>query len=197
METLVHIISMVLVGNFMGSIPFAKLFTLRTGVNLFETGTGNPGAANVFRKINKKTGVAVFIADVLKGAVPVLLASLMGVTEGLWFISGWAAVLGHWYPIFNRFKGGAGLACGVGVVLSLMPVGGIIGVAAGAIVLAKVKSSGHAALVGLIMIIISTALINSKWPLGAELPAIATAPALALILFAKATTRGWKPGRKD
>ena len=47
------------------------------------------------------------------------------------------------------------------------------------------------------MIIISTALINSKWPLGAELPAIATAPALALILFAKATTRGWKPGRKD
>ncbi|MBG81745.1 MAG: hypothetical protein FI699_04350 [SAR202 cluster bacterium] len=197
METLVHIISMVLVGYFMGSIPFAKLFTLRTGVNLFETGTGNPGAANVFRKINKKTGVAVFIADVLKGAVPVLLASLMGVTEGLWFISGWAAVLGHWYPIFNRFKGGAGLACGVGVVLSLMPVGGIIGVAAGAIVLAKVKSSGHAALVGLIMIIISTALINSKWPLGAELPAIATAPALALILFAKATTRGWKPGRKD
>tara|TARA_B100000700_G_scaffold331357_1_gene463452 strand:+ start:6722 stop:7288 length:567 start_codon:yes stop_codon:yes gene_type:complete len=188
---------MVLVGYFMGSIPFAKLFTLRTGVNLFETGTGNPGAANVFRKINKKTGVAVFIADVLKGAVPVLLASLMGVTEGLWFISGWAAVLGHWYPIFNRFKGGAGLACGVGVVLSLMPVGGIIGVAAGAIVLAKVKSSGHAALVGLIMIIISTALINSKWPLGAELPAIATAPALALILFAKATTRGWKPGRKD
>ena len=197
METLVHIISMVLVGYFMGSIPFAKLFTLRTGVNLFETGTGNPGAANVFRKINKKTGVAVFIADVLKGAVPVLLASLMGVTEGLWFISGWAAVLGHWYPIFNRFKGGAGLACGVGVVLSLMPVGGIIGVAAGAVVLAKVKSSGHAALVGLIMIIISTALINSKWPLGAELPAIATAPALALILFAKATTRGWKPGRKD
>ena len=197
METLVHIISMVLVGYFIGSIPFAKLFTLRTGVNLFETGTGNPGAANVFRKINKKTGVAVFIADVLKGAVPVLLASLMGVTEGLWFISGWAAVLGHWYPIFNRFKGGAGLACGVGVVLSLMPVGGIIGVAAGAIVLAKVKSSGHAALVGLIMIIISTALINSKWPLGAELPAIATAPALALILFAKATTRGWKPGRKD
>ena len=197
METLVHIISMVLVGYFMGSIPFAKLFTLRTGVNLFETGTGNPGAANVFRKINKKTGVAVFIADVLKGAVPVLLASLMGVTEGLWFISGWAAVLGHWYPIFNRFKGGAGLACGVGVVSSLMPVGGIIGVAAGAVVLAKVKSSGHAALVGLIMIIISTALINSKWPLGAELPAIATAPALALILFAKATTRGWKPGRKD
>lgn len=197
MDTSGHIIAMLLVGYLLGSIPFAKLFTLRSGVDLFETGTGNPGAANVFRKVDRRTGVAVFVADALKGAFPVLLAWLMGAPQDLWFVGGWAAVIGHWYPLFNGFRGGAGLASGAGVVLALMPVGGLIGILAGAAVLAKVKSSGHAALVGLIVIVIATTLINSDWPVGAEWPAVASAPALAAILFARASLRGWKPGRKE
>jgi glycerol-3-phosphate acyltransferase PlsY len=197
MDTTSHVISMLIFGYVLGSIPFAKLFTMRAGVDLFETGTGNPGAANVFRKVDKRIGAAVFVADGLKGAIPVLLAWALGAPQDLWFIGGWAAVTGHWYPVFNRFRGGAGLATGAGVVVALMPLAGLAGLIVGMLVIAKLKSSGHGALTGLIVIVIVAAAINADWPLGAEWPAIASAIALAFILFGRAASRGWKPGRKD
>ncbi|MBC8453168.1 MAG: glycerol-3-phosphate acyltransferase [Chloroflexi bacterium] len=197
MDTAGHVITMLLFGYVLGSIPFAKLFTMRTGVDLFETGTGNPGAANVFRRVDKRIGAAVFIADGLKGAVPVLIAWAIGAPQDLWFIGGWAAVIGHWYPVFNKFRGGAGLASAAGVVVALMPVGGVIGLVLGMLVIAKIKSSGHGALVGLIVIVGISAAIQTDWPVGAEWPAMASAIALAIVLFARAATRGWKPGRKD
>ncbi len=197
MDTASLVVAMLLFGYVLGSIPFATLFTLRAGVDLFETGTGNPGAANVFRKVDKRIGTAVFIADGLKGAVPVLVAWAVGVPEGLWFIAGWAAVAGHWYPVFNRFRGGAGLASGAGVVVALMPLGGTAGIALGMLVIAKLKSSGHGALVGLIVIVALSAAIDAEWPLGAEWPAMVSAIGLALLLFARAAARGWKPGKKE
>ena len=63
MDTSSHVIVMLVVGYLLGSIPFARLFTMRSGIDLFEVGTGNPGAANVFRKIDKRIGAAVFLAD--------------------------------------------------------------------------------------------------------------------------------------
>ena len=54
---------MLVFGYLLGSIPFARLFTMRSGIDLFEVGTGNPGAANGFRKIDKRIGAAVFLAD--------------------------------------------------------------------------------------------------------------------------------------
>ncbi|MDA1279438.1 MAG: glycerol-3-phosphate acyltransferase [Chloroflexi bacterium] len=188
---------MVAIGYLLGSIPFARLFTMRLGVDLFETGTGNPGAANVFRRVDKRIGVAVFVADVLKGALPVAIAWAMGAPQDLWAVAGGAAVVGHWYPVFNRFRGGAGLASAIGVVLALIPVPGIIGLAAGGTALWKLKSSGHSALVGLIVILAAAALIRADWPLGAEWPAIVSSAAVAAVIFARAAARGWKPGRKD
>ena len=197
MDTAGLVVAMLILGYLLGSISFAKLLTMRTGVDLFETGTGNPGAANVFRKVDKRIGALVFIADGLKGALPISVAWAIGVSEDFWFVGGYAAVLGHWYPVFNRFKGGAGLASGAGVVVALMPLAGLIGGILGMLVIAKLKSSGHGALTGLIVIVAAAALIDADWPLGAEWPAIASAIALALILFGRAAARGWKPGRKD
>lgn len=197
MDTTGHVIAMLIVGYLLGSIPFAKLFTMRAGIDLFETGTGNPGAANVFRQVDKRIGAAVFIADGLKGAVPVLIAWVMGAPQDLWFIGGTAAIVGHWYPIFNRFKGGAGLASGAGVVIALMPLAGLIGIILGMAVIAKVKSSGHGALTGLIVILIAAALIDADWPVGSEWPASVAAIGVAIILFGRAAARGWKPGRKN
>ena len=182
---------MLVVGYLLGSIPFARLFTMRSGIDLFEVGTGNPGAANVFRKIDKRIGAAVFLADGLKGALPVFIANMMGAPQDLWVISGAAAVIGHWYPIFNRFKGGAGLATGAGVVLGLMPLAGITGIVAGILMIAWVKSSAHGALTGLIVILLLAI------PFGYQWPAMVASSMLAAVLFAKAVTRGWKPGRKD
>lgn len=191
MDTSSHVIVMLVVGYLLGSIPFARLFTMRSGIDLFEVGTGNPGAANVFRKIDKRIGAAVFLADGLKGALPVFIANMMGAPQDLWVISGAAAVIGHWYPIFNRFKGGAGLATGAGVVLGLMPLAGITGIVAGILMIAWVKSSAHGALTGLIVILLLAI------PFGYQWPAMVASSMLAAVLFAKAVTRGWKPGRKD
>ena len=191
MDTSSHVIVMLVVGYLLGSIPFARLFTMRSGIDLFEVGTGNPGAANVFRKIDKRIGAAVFLADGLKGALPVFIANMMGAPQDLWIIAGAAAVIGHWYPIFNRFKGGAGLATGAGVVLGLMPLAGITGIVAGILMIAWVKSSAHGALTGLIVILLPAI------PFGYQWPAMVASSMLAAVLFAKAVTRGWKPGRKD
>ena len=191
MDTSSHVIVMLVVGYLLGSIPFARLFTMRSGIDLFEVGTGNPGAANVFRKIDKRIGAAVFLADGLKGALPVFIANMMGAPQDLWIIAGAAAVIGHWYPIFNRFKGGAGLATGAGVVLGLMPLAGITGIVAGILMIAWVKSSAHGALTGLIIILLLAI------PFGYQWPAMVASSMLAAVLFAKAVTRGWKPGRKD
>jgi len=191
MDTSSHVIVMLVVGYLLGSIPFARMFTMRSGIDLFEVGTGNPGAANVFRKIDKRIGAAVFLADGLKGALPVFIANMMGAPQDLWIIAGAAAVIGHWYPIFNRFKGGAGLATGAGVVLGLMPLAGITGIVAGILMIAWVKSSAHGALTGLIVILLLAI------PFGYQWPAMVASSMLAAVLFAKAVTRGWKPGRKD
>ena len=191
MDTSSHVIVMLVVGYLLGSIPFARLFTMRSGIDLFEVGTGNPGAANVFRKIDKRIGAAVFLADGLKGALPVFIANMMGAPQDLWIIAGAAAVIGHWYPIFNRFKGGAGLATGAGVVLGLMPLAGITGIVAGILMIAWVKSSAHGALTGLMVILLLAI------PFGYQWPAMVASSMLAAVLFAKAVTRGWKPGRKD
>ena len=197
MDTTGHVIAMLIFGYLLGSIPFAKLFTIKAGVDLFETGTGNPGAANVFRRVDRRLGAAVFFADGLKGAAPVLIAWAMGAPQDLWFIGGSAAVTGHWYPLFNRFKGGAGLASGAGVVVALMPIAGIVGLAIGMLVIAKFKSSGHGALAGLIVILIIAFLIEPDWPIGSEWPASAAAIGFSTALFVRAQLRGWKPGRKD
>ena len=191
MDTSSHVIVMLVVGYLLGSIPFARLFTIRSGIDLFEVGTGNPGAANVFRKIDKRIGAAVFLADGLKGALPVFIANMIGAPENLWIIAGSAAIVGHWYPIFNRLKGGAGLATGAGVVTGLMPLAGITGIIAGLLVIARFKSSAHGALTGLIIILLLAI------PFGYQWPAMVAALILSTALFAKASIQGWKPGRKD
>ncbi|MDP6666897.1 MAG: glycerol-3-phosphate acyltransferase [Dehalococcoidia bacterium] len=190
MDTTGHVLTMLVIGYLLGSIPFARLFTMRSGVDLFSTGTGNPGAANVFRRVDKRTGIAVFAGDSLKGAIPVAIAWAIGAPQDLWIVAGAAAVVGHLYPVFNRFRGGAGLATGAGVVVALIPLASLVGVPFGGLVLWKFKSSGHSAAAGLVVI------LALAFPFGSELPAVAGSSVLAAILFAKAAARGWRPGRR-
>ena len=197
MGTVGHVVVMLAIGYLMGSIPFARLFTVRAGVDLFDIGTGNPGAANVFRKVDRRLGAAVFVADGLKGAIPVVIAWLFGAPQDLWVVAGAAAVVGHWYPVFNRFRGGAGLASGAGAVIVLMPLAGVIGMIAGMLTIARFKSSGHAALVGLIVMVLLWFVIGADWPVGSEGPAVVGSIGIAVALFSKAALKGWKPGRKD
>jgi glycerol-3-phosphate acyltransferase PlsY len=138
------------VGYFLGALPFGYLVARAYGVDIFRAGSGNPGATNVKRVLGAKAGNMVYVLDALKGAVaagwPLLYYRLshqpsMSVTTDaagriLWtldcnlttaVIGLVAAVLGHSFSCFTRFKGGKGVATTSGGLLVLMPVPILIG----------------------------------------------------------------------
>ena len=113
-----------LVAYVSGSIPFAWLAGKAKSVDLRKQGSGNLGATNVFRVLGWKIGVAVFLADALKGALPVILLPprIESVRDPmLWAIAvGVAAIAGHVRPVFLKFgKGGKGVATASGVFFAL------------------------------------------------------------------------------
>ncbi|MES2176471.1 MAG: glycerol-3-phosphate 1-O-acyltransferase PlsY [Gemmatimonadota bacterium] len=110
-----------------GSIPFAHLAGKAKSVDLRKQGSGNLGATNVFRVLGWKIGVAVFLADALKGAIPVLLLPSRIESPrdpAIWAIAvGVAAIAGHVRPLFLKFgKGGKGVATSAGVFFALAPL---------------------------------------------------------------------------
>ena len=109
----------------LGSIPFAYLAGRARGVDLRTIGSGNLGAANVFRALGKRMGIAVMAADIGKGLVAVLIARAL--TDDPWpAIAAGAAMAGHVFPVWMRFKGGKGVAVGGGAVIGLMPLAAVI-----------------------------------------------------------------------
>lgn len=122
----------ILLGYLAGSIPFGLLLGRLKGIDIRQHGSGNVGATNCGRVLGKTFGLLCFLLDVLKGALPVLLVGWwMGVlgraevpvAETLaWLAVAVAAVLGHVFPVWLKFKGGKGVATGFGVILGLWPV---------------------------------------------------------------------------
>jgi glycerol-3-phosphate acyltransferase PlsY len=109
-----------------GSLPFAWLAGRAAGVDLRQQGSGNLGATNVFRVLGWKIGLAVFLADALKGALPVLLLPprVPSADTWVWAIAcGIAAIAGHVRPVYFGFrKGGKGVATAAGVFFALAPL---------------------------------------------------------------------------
>jgi glycerol-3-phosphate acyltransferase PlsY len=111
----------------LGSIPFGYLIVrAKEGADVRATGSGGTGATNVSRRAGKFAGVGTLLLDALKGALAVLLARwLLADDFGInWWVSLAAvtAVLGHCFPVWLGFRGGKGVATGVGVFLSLYPL---------------------------------------------------------------------------
>src|SRR6266446_5037895 len=113
-----------LAGYLIGSIPFGYLVARSRGVDIFRHGSGNIGATNVGRVLGKRFGIFVFVLDFAKGAVPTGIArSVAGSAEDLLPVAAaLAAVIGHMFPVYLRFKGGKGVATGAGVVFVLLPL---------------------------------------------------------------------------
>lgn len=111
----------ILVGYLFGSIPFGYLLVRITqGRDIRGAGSGNIGAANVTRTAGKGLGILTLVLDAGKGFLPVWLAGR--VTEGYatpMVVAGLAAILGHFFPVWLKFKGGKGVATGVGVFLPI------------------------------------------------------------------------------
>ena len=127
----VEAIAVTIIGYLLGSIPFGVLVAKKYGVDIYQVGSGNPGATNVLRQIGKTAGYLVFILDFLKGLVATIwfllpIFSFSGdITLGLWGLP--AAILGHTLPLFAKFRGGKGVATAMGGLLGVMPVCLLIG----------------------------------------------------------------------
>ncbi|MBA7636533.1 Glycerol-3-phosphate acyltransferase [subsurface metagenome] len=111
----------------LGSIPFGLIIAGAHGKDLRSIGSGNIGATNLSRALGRKWAYFCFCLDVLKGLVPMLIASWFistrpGVAELLFALAvGCAAILGHIFPIYVKFRGGKGVATSFGVALGLWP----------------------------------------------------------------------------
>ncbi|MCC7147014.1 MAG: glycerol-3-phosphate 1-O-acyltransferase PlsY [Phycisphaeraceae bacterium] len=122
----------VLLAYLAGSLPFGLWIGWSKGVDVRKSGSGNVGATNVGRVLGKKWGILCFVLDLLKGLLSVLL---VGGLEGWWcdwnlpttqawrwLAVGAAAVLGHVFPVWLKFRGGKGVATSLGVLLAYYPI---------------------------------------------------------------------------
>jgi len=110
-----------LIGFFSGAIPFGFIISKLKGIDIRKHGSGNIGFSNVFRTVGKIEGISVLFLDIAKGFLPVLLfIRYYGYHYGI--IAGIAAMLGHMFTPVLKFKGGKGVATGLGIFIGLSPL---------------------------------------------------------------------------
>ncbi|WP_297209111.1 MULTISPECIES: glycerol-3-phosphate 1-O-acyltransferase PlsY [Thermodesulfovibrio] len=110
-----------------GSIPWGFIIGKLKGIDLRKTGSGNIGTTNVLRVIGKKEALATLLLDISKGFIPVMLLRLFYEESNMLLLgfTGIAAILGHCFTPFLKFKGGKGVATSVGVILAFSPLAGL------------------------------------------------------------------------
>lgn len=156
----------------LGSIPFGYLIVrAKEGADVRESGSGGTGATNVSRRAGKLAGVVTLLLDALKGALAVLVARWLLTDDfGInWWVAAAAvlAVFGHCFPVWLGFRGGKGVATGVGVFLSLYP----LAVACAALVFLLVVALTRYVSLG--SILATTALPLFTWLLGVYVKPVA------------------------
>jgi glycerol-3-phosphate acyltransferase PlsY len=159
-----------------GSIPFALILSRRWGADLRRVGSGNLGAANVMRASGVSAGVLVAALDMAKGAAGVWIAARVSDGAELPAAAGLAAIIGHIYPIWLRFRGGKGVAtaCGVFSMLTPWAVPPALALFAVTVWFTKYISLGS--------VLASMALPPLAYALGSPAPAVIVAAAAAAII---------------
>lgn len=139
-----------LLGYLLGSIPFGLLLTKLAGLgDIRGIGSGNIGATNVLRTGRKGLAAATLVLDGLKGAAAVVIARVLVYDQDIALFAGLAAVLGHLFPIWLGFKGGKGVAAGLGVLIAAAWPIGLAACAIWLVVFALTRLSSLAALAAL------------------------------------------------
>ena len=139
----VEIFILCLLAYLCGSIPFGMLIAKTQNIDIREHGSGNIGATNVTRIMGKKLGFITLIGDVLKGWVIVFLASQWFEKPIFIALAGFMVFFGHLYSIFLRFKGGKGVATGLGIFSFIMPLATLF---SSGIFILSLKLSGYVSL---------------------------------------------------
>ncbi len=195
----------------LGAVPFGVLLARAGGVDLRAVGSGNIGATNVARALGPGRGVVVFLLDAAKGAAPTLLARL--------FLAEWcgveplllaalcavAAVLGHVFPVYLRFRGGKGVATGAGATVALAPAPAAIAVGCWAVTLLVFRYVSLASLVAALALPAAHLALSAGDAFEAALPVTVYAFCVAALVWTRHASnigrllRGEEPkiGRKS
>ncbi len=168
-------IAAIIIAYFMGNISPAILIGRMYGVDIKKEGSGNAGTTNVLRVLGKKAAVATLLIDILKGVFAVLLGKLLGYDHFLppdyalmlSMICGFAAFVGHIWPILFGFKGGKGVATAIGIILTVDFKLGLMVAAVALVVIALTKRVSAGSVVGAIFFPIVAYLINPYYTLWA------------------------------
>ncbi len=181
----------------LGSVPFGLLVARLHGIDLRKVGSGNIGATNVIRALGRKWGIFCFVLDVLKGFVPMILVGLLGLCGSEptavhligWLAVGTAAILGHIFPVYLKFKGGKGVATSLGVVLGLWPYLTVCGLAAFVIWLITVKIWRYVSLASILaagafpILLLIAILVLKNWTFGTLWPLFLVAVPMPLLVI--------------
>ena len=132
-DTLLLLVAAI-IGYLLGALPIASYIGRRHGVDVFAVGTGLTGASNVRRHVGNIPGGFVLLGDVGKGALAIIVAKLLGVSDLWLMIPAGASIIGHWRSVFTGFRGGDGLATLGGIIIAVFPVTGLAAVAVSMII---------------------------------------------------------------
>ena len=173
---IVAVVLSYLIGSVSFSIVIAKWVK---GIDIRQHGSGNAGATNTLRVLGKGPAISVFALDIAKGILSVYLGNELGSNGWIPVFCGLAAIIGHNWPIWFRFKGGKGIATTIGVIatLAFFPAlyAGIIAILA--IVITRYVSLGSLIFAGLLPVFIL--LFQFTWPL------ISVSLAIAVFAFVR------------
>ena len=166
-----------LIGYALGSIPFGLLLTMAGGVgDVRKIGSGSIGATNVLRTGRKGLAAGTLLLDAAKGAAAVLICARLWGASGI-FLGGFAAVFGHMYPAWLKFRGGKGVATGFGVLIAANPLVGLAGGAVWLIAAFLLRISSASGLISF------AAMPVLAWAFDAPQPILGLSMAIAAFVF--------------
>ncbi len=123
------IVILIIIAYLFGAIPFGLLVAKSKGVDIRSQGSGNIGATNVFRVVGKGWGICTLVLDALKGFIPAFFFPMLGKLVPEWgVLFGLAAIIGHSFPVYLKFKGGKGVATSTGMLLGVAPLAVGVGI---------------------------------------------------------------------
>lgn len=129
-----NIVILTTIAYLFGALPFGLLVANARGVDIRSQGSGNIGATNVFRCVGKGWGIFTLLLDILKGFIPAFLFPRVGdLDPGYGVLFGLAAIIGHTFPVYLKFKGGKGVATSAGVLFGVAPTAIAVAIACWAV----------------------------------------------------------------
>lgn len=192
------IVLLVPIAYLFGSIPFGLVVGLLKGVDPRKSGSGNIGATNLGRLLGGRYFALVFVLDMLKGMIPMLAAgfALRGTDPHarsylLWLGVGFAAILGHMFSVFLKFKGGKGVATSAGVMLGLFPyftIPGLVAIGAFVVIFMLTRYVSVGSMLSAIAFPIAYVIVGKLrgWPVfGEQWPLLAFAILVAVLIVYK------------